>query len=82
MNISLNIKKKRDKTYFERIDPTLHLFQWMKEYWEIIKDKTIFDIVLPGTHDSGSYSCSFDNGIPIAPNIIKKNAYRDFLRKI
>ena len=82
MNISLNIKKKRDKTYFERIDPTLHLFQWMKEYWEIIKDKTIFDIVLPGTHDSGSYSCSFDNGIsPIAPNIIKKKCLQRFFKK-
>ena len=56
--------------------------RWMEQIWNKIKDKTMFDIVIPGTHDSGSYSCSFQNGVaPFSPNIIKKKILRPCIKK-
>lgn len=81
MNISFNITKKRSKEYFERMAPMLNTFRWMEQFWDSVKDKTIFDIVLPGTHDSGSYSCNFNNGIaPFAPRILKRKCIPKFIK--
>ena len=82
MNISLSIKKSASKPYFEVIDPRLKVFMWMEEIWHDISYKTIFEISLPGTHDSGSYSCDFNNGVaPFAPKIIKRKCLPKFIKK-
>ena len=42
------------------------LHQWMTLYYEKIKNKTLKDIPIFGSHDSGSYTC---NGIyGVSPN--------------
>ena len=46
--------------------------QWMNDNWDNIKDINILNITLPGTHDSGSYSCNPTLGMaPFAPKITK-----------
>ena len=39
---------------------------WMADNWEFIKDKKLAEIVIPGTHDSGTYQLGWGNGINIA----------------
>lgn len=78
-----NNYNKTSKPYFEVLDPNLNVADWMESYWDIIKDKTIFDVVLPGTHDSGSYSCSFEYGLaPFAPSIIKRKCLPRYAKDI
>ena len=33
---------------------------WMKDNWDYIKDKKLVEIVIPGTHDSGTYNIGAD----------------------
>ena len=40
-----------------------NLSNWMNEYYSKIKDKTLKDIPIIGSHDSGSYSCNGVYGI-------------------
>lgn len=35
---------------------------WMKENWEFIKDKKFGELVIPGTHDSGTYKLTWGTG--------------------
>ena len=35
---------------------------WMKDNWEFIKDKKFGELVIPGTHDSGTYKLSWGTG--------------------
>lgn len=39
---------------------------WMADNWDFIKDKKLAQIVIPGTHDSGTYQLRFGNGINVA----------------
>lgn len=39
---------------------------WMSDNWEFIKDKKLADIVIPGTHDSGTYKLGWGSGINTA----------------
>lgn len=43
---------------------------WMKDHWEFIKEKKLSEIVIPGTHDSGTYQIY---GLVIADTPIAKN---------
>ena len=53
--------------------PKIEVSKWMKELWENIKDKQMHTLIIPGTHDSGSYSCNFNFGVaPYGPSIIQK----------
>jgi hypothetical protein len=36
---------------------------WMSDNWNFIKDKKLADIVIPGTHDSGTYQLGWGSGI-------------------
>ncbi len=42
---------------------------WMKDNWEYIKDKKLSELVIPGTHDSGTYA--FSAGIGTGVNTAK-----------
>tara|TARA_B100000674_G_C37968708_1_gene975866 strand:+ start:1903 stop:2898 length:996 start_codon:yes stop_codon:yes gene_type:complete len=37
--------------------------KWMEILYQYIKHKTVKEIVIPGTHDSGTYSCTIERGI-------------------
>ncbi len=39
---------------------------WMKDNWEYIKDKNLSELVIPGTHDSGTYQLLKGTGVDIA----------------
>ncbi|MEN9902317.1 MAG: hypothetical protein RL651_981 [Pseudomonadota bacterium] len=39
---------------------------WMKDNWEAIKDKRIDQLVIPGTHDSGTYQLRWGTGADTA----------------
>lgn len=39
---------------------------WMSDNWSFIKDKKLADIVIPGTHDSGTYKLGWGSGINTA----------------
>lgn len=39
---------------------------WMKDNWDAIKDKRYDQLVIPGTHDSGTYQLSWGTGIDTA----------------
>jgi len=83
MNISLTIEKSKVNPYFEIMDPHLQTCRWMEQYWNIISDKRIYDVVLPGTHDSGSYSCSFENGVaPFAPKILRRKCLTRYMKNV
>jgi hypothetical protein len=39
---------------------------WMADNWDFIKDKRLAQIVIPGTHDSGTYQMGWGEGINVA----------------
>ena len=39
---------------------------WMADNWEFIKDKKLAEIVIPGTHDSGTYQMGWGSGVNTA----------------
>jgi hypothetical protein len=42
---------------------------WMETNWELLKDKKLKDIFLPGTHNSASYQVSFDMNNSLFKNL-------------
>jgi hypothetical protein len=39
---------------------------WMADNWDFIKDKKLAEIVIPGTHDSGTYQMGWGSGVNTA----------------
>lgn len=51
---------------------------WMKDNWEYIKDKKIAELVIPGTHDSGTYDLA--PGLPKVTAMTQINSIGDQLK--
>lgn len=71
--INCNISKRTKYFDLPKRTKDCDVSKWMEEKWNSIKDKQMHTIIIPGTHDSGSYSCDFNLGVaPFGPKIIQK----------